>query len=520
MIGEVKFSLEKLDDETREICEKKSELENEKLKVVDAIKELENDPELQRLLKDENLELIECGLDKIENDISKHREQLHKIEEQLEKETNENNKSLIFILELAEDGEDVEDEKAIIEARKKSLNECLAKIIELYERLDEKFDAYNIKSFYETTLTEVNAKEYLENLNEEFYDEAKDIAQFSDLQFYKAHLEEHIKLVVSHSIETAYVIGKIKGVQCDMKDIAIASLYHDTGMNGHYRDENEAERRYSFDDGKSIRRNHPLTSAIHVLEDREKIEALGGNADQIAAMVFLHSKSNSGVKTFYADGLKNINEAFAKIQDEVNSYNEKHKNKIEFNPQNIIDITKFKFNSAALRIGDACGHNAISNLTQSGGKCIVNYDVPKYLPEKWFPEKYLEEARLSDVTYISPNEEKVQITDEITKMFQSGEGNIAGMHVEVNSYDELTEADELKFVVDVKNASDAPLCTMQCIIERLKELKGTNRLFNYVVVINLNGRSDEKVEDLYRSFSRENYFAYGDIQIMRDGKLC
>ena len=41
MIGEVKFSLEKLDNETREIVEKKSELENEKLKVVDAIKELE-----------------------------------------------------------------------------------------------------------------------------------------------------------------------------------------------------------------------------------------------------------------------------------------------------------------------------------------------------------------------------------------------------------------------------------------------------------------------------------------------
>ena len=354
----------------------------------------------------------------------------------------------------------------------------------------------------------------------EFYDEARDIADFSNLKFYKAHLEEHIKLVVSHSIEAAYVIGKIKGIQCDVKDIAIASLYHDTGMNGKYRGENDIERQYSVNDGTGIRKNHPLTSAIHVLEDRAKVEALGGNADQIAAMVFLHSKSNSGVKTFWENGWHNINEAFVKIQKEVNLYNQKHDNKIVFNPENISDTTKFKYNSAALRIGDACGHNANSNLTQSGGKCIVNYDVPKYLPEKWLPEKYLEEAKLADVTYISPDEkDEIKITDEITKMFQSGEGNIAGMHVEINHYHESNE-DELKFVVDVKNASDALLCTMQCIIERLKELKGTNRLFNHVTIINLNGRSDEKVENLYKSFSRENYFAYGDIQIMREGKLC
>ena len=124
--------------------------------------------------------------------------------------------------------------------------ENVSKANELHESFDEKFDDYNIRLVLENTLQDISGEKYLEELNTEFYDDARDVANFSDLQFYKAHLEEHIKLVVSHSVEAAYVIEKVKGIQCDMKDIAIASLYHDTGMNGRYRNENEANRRYSF----------------------------------------------------------------------------------------------------------------------------------------------------------------------------------------------------------------------------------------------------------------------------------
>ena len=72
----------------------------------------------------------------------------------------------------------------------------------------------------------------------------------------------------------------------------------------------------------------------------------------------------------------------------------------------------------------------------------------------------------------------------IRRWLYSADGTDADALEKAGESDEDNEEDELKFVVDVKNASDAPLCTMQCIIERLKEgryMSCTNALLSWIL---------------------------------------
>lgn len=62
-----------------------------------------------------------------------------------------------------------------------------------------------------------------------------------------------------------------------------------------------------------------------------------------------------------------------------------------------------------------------------------------------------------------------------------------------------------------------PLCTQECILERLKELKTADELFPHSTTINLYGECDEKHMALYESFARDNEAEYGKIQINRIG---
>ena len=356
------------------------------------------------------------------------------------------------------------------------------------------------------TLKSLENKEYF-NDAKVLYDKAEDIAGDSGLKYYKAHdMDHHIDKVIERSAEASDVIGNFTDKQCDKKDLAAAALYHDTGMDG--------GDKYEAPDGDGIRKNHPMSSAIHVLRNREALERDGCNADQVAALSLLHSKSCSGVRDL-ADN-EQIEGAFNKLQSEVDDYNSKHPdNKVSFD-KNAIDVEKFKYNAASLRLGDAYGHDSSSTKTQSGGFYDIDFGEEEPLVhEKWGEDYWKDEITDSSLVF-HENGEAYSVNDSndpsgFTRMYQFGEGNIASMHSQIG------DDGEFQSVIDVNNGMAKPLCTQECILERLKELKTTNGLFPHSTIVNIRGDCDEKHIALYESFSHENEAEYGKIQINRLG---
>ena len=261
--------VENLDSETFEIVEQKSNIEGSTLEFTLAISKLESDPELSSILNISKIDL-EIEKDSIEDRILEYQSEVQAIDRNIQLSIAQNEKNAHLLQELAEDGENVSGGLAITENRRKIFEKCLEKLREIFDRLE-------ISALENSVIHEIGGTRLFSELKSEFYDDAQEVAQYSNLKFYKAHLGGHIKMVVSRSIEAAQIISKISGVSCSIKDIAIASLYHDTGMNGNYRN----SKRYSPEDGDGIRKNHSLTSAVHVLEDRDKIKILGGNPDKM-----------------------------------------------------------------------------------------------------------------------------------------------------------------------------------------------------------------------------------------------
>lgn len=352
------------------------------------------------------------------------------------------------------------------------------------------------------TLKSMENKEYFEAARSS-YEKAEDVAGESGLKFFKAHdMDHHIDKVIERSAEASDVIEEVADARCDKKDLAVAALYHDTGMDG--------GEKYEVSDGDSIRKNHPMSSAIHVLNNRDALENDGCNVEQVAALTLLHSKSCSGVRNL-ADH-DQIEEAFSKLQEEVDSYNVAHPDsQVSFN-KDAIDIEKFKYNAAALRLGDAYGHDSSSTKTQSDAYYDIDFGEGNELShEEWGEEYWKDEISDSNLIFHG-REGSYRIDDSndaegYTRMYQFGEGNIASMH------SRLGEEGEFQSVIDINNGMAKPLCTQECILERLKELKTTSELFPYSTTINLYGECDEKHRTLYESFSRENEAEFGRIRI-------
>ena len=355
------------------------------------------------------------------------------------------------------------------------------------------------------TLKSMENKEYFDSAKSS-YCKAEDVAGESGLKFYKAHdMDHHIDKVIERSAEASDVINEIIESHCDKKDLAAAALYHDTGMDG--------GDKYEASDGDGIRKNHPMTSAIHVLSNREALENDGCNAEQVAALSLLHSKSCSGVRNL-ADN-EQIEGAFDKLQSEVDTYNATHSETPVTFDRNAIDVEKFKYNAASLRLGDAYGHDSSSTKTQSGGCYDIDFGENDELSHvEWGEEFWKDEIKGSNLTF-HENNDSYGINESndpsgYTRMYQFGEGNIASMHSRIGS------EGEFESVIDVNSGMAKPLCTQECILERLKELKTADELFPHSTTINLYGECDEKHMALYESFARDNEAEYGKIQINRD----
>ena len=140
---------------------------------------------------------------------------------------------------------------------------------------------------------QIVSAESIEDISAQYYAKAKTRAfEFAELRTYSDHGTHHAALVAIKSQEAADAIERATFdnpfySSIDRLELQIASIMHDTGMDG------GAFKTYS--DGNALRKDHSLNSAIHVLENRAAIAALGVNVDAVALDCMGHSKSCSGL---------------------------------------------------------------------------------------------------------------------------------------------------------------------------------------------------------------------------------
>ena len=154
------------------------------------------------------------------------------------------------------------------------------------------------------------------------YELAQEISkQDPVLDKYTDHGPEHIKEVATNTLEYSQAFrefaqsqGIEPGSEADIKSdvLLTAALYHDTGMDGGLESIEEYQQKCAAHEaqelqkpitagkieeyGDVIRSRHPSQSAMHVLEDAKALQEKGIDPNEVAALTYLHSKSNSGVR--------------------------------------------------------------------------------------------------------------------------------------------------------------------------------------------------------------------------------
>lgn len=369
------------------------------------------------------------------------------------------------------------------------------------------------------------------------YKKAGNIACRNELEGYSDHREKHVEMVMKKSIEAATVISLTTGRLCGSRELMVAAFFHDTGMDG------GKEFADKLDKGNDIRKAHSRNSAMHVLNNRDLLEQDGIDADYVAALVMLHSKSCSGVRDL---SLKTRNQRECAKIDKVFSIKEAledlkkraSEQDLNFNFNNV-DCVRLADEAAALRIGDSFGHVGSSIDTQSSGHFEVQYPKDQRpIPTEWRENIWKDEIRnatviirysngksklvvlcikenLADGTAIYKNEagETIDLSqffpDEegYTKMYPLGEGNISEMHSELGIQGEFVA------VLDVADGERAHLCTQQCLIERFGELNTAKRLFppnkQPIVTIRVHGKCSDNTKKLYESFRSAQQKKFG-----------
>ena len=317
----------------------------------------------------------------------------------------------------------------------------------------------------------------VKNISAKYYAHAQEVAKhFVELRTYSDHGIHHAALVAVKSQEAADAIeaanfGNVYYSSIDRRELEIAAYMHDTGMDG------GAFKTYT--DGNALRKDHSLNSAIHVLENREAIAALGVNVDSVALDCMGHSKSCSGVRDLTSH--EQWTDCFNRIDEAVDLYNQKfpaaqiYFDKSAWTTGETYSNGVYKFNRetlarsaatiAALRLGDANREAAQFPYTQGGEIIEVDFDSYVTPAKDWHAE--IAKAKIfivdSKGTRTSLLTQGVD-TAGFGRMYMSGEGNLS-MSCEFNP-----ETQNLREVFEIHHGKSFPLSTQNCIEERLGEL--------------------------------------------------
>ena len=331
---------------------------------------------------------------------------------------------------------------------------------------------------------------------ESYYKNGRDVAlRYPELRNYSDHGINHAELVVLKSQDAAHAINRaIDGnpenhyySKINEIELLVAAYMHDTGMDGGTFKE--------YSNGNDLRKDHSLNSAIHVLENRDKIAKLGVDVDFVAVDCMAHSKSCSGVRDLTS--IEQWKACFDRIDEAVAMYNAKYPgNKIYFDrskwiENNNVNSAAFSHTAAlvaALRLGDANREAAEYPFTQSGSYIEVNFDSYVHGADTW-----QEEVKNADVTLIDVNGKITSLSNSSVdsegydKMYSTGEGNLSMNCI----YNPKTKAIQEEFIIH--NAMSFPLSTQKCIEERLEELD-TIKNFPVEAEISIKSNSFTKTE--------------------------
>ena len=325
------------------------------------------------------------------------------------------------------------------------------------------------------------------NLSEKYYANAKEIAKkYVELRTYSDHGTHHAALVAKKSLEAADALdaanfGNVWYSSIDRGELEVAAFMHDTGMDG--------GQFKTYTDGNALRKDHSLNSAIHVLENRAAIAAMGVNVDAVALDCMGHSKSCSGVRDLtsweqWTDCFNRIDEAVelynkkfpaAKIYFDKSTWTtgEKFLTPSEKNSKRLVEVYKFNRETlaqsaaviAALRLGDANREAAQFPYTQTGDTIEVDFNSYVTPAKTW-----REEISKAKIFMVDENGNRTSLltqgvdTNGFGRMYMAGEGNLS-MSCEFNP-----KTKNVREVFKIFYGKSFPLSTQECIEERLGEL--------------------------------------------------
>jgi hypothetical protein len=285
---------------------------------------------------------------------------------------------------------------------------------------------------------------------------------------------------------------------------------HDTGMDG------GTFKTYS--DGNALRKDHSLNSAIHILENREAIAALGVNVDAIALDCMGHSKSCSGVRDLTSH--EQWTDCFNRIDSAVELYNKKYPAaQIYFDKStwttgetytNKQGVEVYKFNRetlarsaatiAALRLGDANREESQFPYTQGGERIEIDFDSYVTPAKTW-----KDEVQRAKIFIINDEGKRTSLLSGIDdkgygRMYLSGEGNLSMSCV----YNPETQA--VCEVFKIFRGKSFPLSTQNCIEERLLELDTMKKFpveARVQIVGDFSKQDKKKISRIYSRYCRD-----------------
>ena len=337
-----------------------------------------------------------------------------------------------------------------------------------------------VATFLFAQIVSASSLDAAKNLSAKYYANAKEVAKnFVELRTYSDHGTHHAELVAKKSLEAADALdaanfGNPWYSSIDRRELEVAAFMHDTGMDG--------GRFKTYTDGNALRKDHSLNSAIHVLENRAEIAAMGVNVDAVALACMGHSKSCSGVRDLTS--WEQWTDCFNRIDEAVELYNQKFPDaKIFFDKTTWTNGSTFQSGSkkiyvfnrenlarsaaliAALRLGDANREAAQFPFTQTGDTIEVDFDSYVTPAKDWRAE--ISKAK---IFIVDDSGKKTSLLTQgvdangFGRMYMAGEGNLS-MSCEFNP-----KTRNVREVFKIFHGKSFPLSTQECIEERLGEL--------------------------------------------------
>ena len=348
---------------------------------------------------------------------------------------------------------------------------------------------------------------------------------------YEEHNFIHSTRVADEALATSRCLDQMidEGLAPDLGKVdddilEISGFGHDTGMreNGYaIRFDKKAGPNGAFDDialvkdtsnGMDIRKGHPSTSATTILH-----EGIGGDDSEfIAALDFLHSKSNSGVKDITSE-----EELLRLVQTLDNNKAKLTEYGYEFDITKFVDVVdgeyvlkpdvsaKLKTGGIALRVGDAraakTGFNHAGDLIDVRAWCDADvvydaaYDAAtgEIKASVSLDDLIGLEAQHTDINLVDTSGTRTAVLDKGSKEWISGERNW-------RSLGETVEDGRLTYHDQIVSGQNPASTVQRGVAEKFGEYGSFKGAVEQQVIIHFpelpDGGSDVQLMDFYRDF--------------------